>query len=247
MNSEDIWSKEALAEYMTKSDLFRSLNASLLQKLLCFSEVRTYKKRQFVYHQSDFPKFVFLVLRGLIKTFHTFEDGTKTTLHLLNKGATFTESYAFTKEPVPFSAQAMDEVSILAISMSAIRELAFKDMDFSQNLLKVISEQHTETLSRLTAMTKPPLEKTGFYLLNLKLNNESRRFKFPYLKSLIASYLGITPETFSRSLAEIKKSGIKVEGDELTLQSEYSLCQFCELNMVSKCKYYDSLECKWAS
>jgi CRP-like cAMP-binding protein len=109
MNSKDIWSKEALTEYMTKTALFDSLNYSLLQKLLYSSEVRTYKKGQFIYHQSDFPKFVSLVLKGPIKTFHIFGDGTTTTLQLLHEGSTFTEFYAFTKEPVFFNAQAMNK------------------------------------------------------------------------------------------------------------------------------------------
>jgi CRP-like cAMP-binding protein len=131
--------------------------------------------------------------------------------------------------------------------MVTIRELATKDWDFSQNLLNIISKQHTETLSKLTSMTRSPLEKTGRYLLNLKLNKERCRFKLPYLKFLIAPYLGITPETFSRSLAKLKNSGIKIEGNELVLESEYSLCDFCELAVVSKCKHYESPDCKWAS
>lgn len=67
--------------------------------------------------------------------------------------------------------------------------------------------------------------------------------ELPFQKQLIANHLGMTPETFSRSLKEIKKLGIDVERDSVTLRDAYALCHFCDTDTAFMCTDENRAEC----
>ena len=53
-------------------------------------------------------------------------------------------------------------------------------------------------------------EKVGWYLNSININNLGR---LSLSKSAIASFLGITPESFSRALNKLGKEGIAIENN----------------------------------
>ena len=62
-------------------------------------------------------------------------------------------------------------------------------------------------------------ERVGSYLLSLTQGATSGEpIKLPLEKRLIASQLGITRETFSRTLAAVARNGIRVDGDLVILE-----------------------------
>ncbi|WP_201340299.1 helix-turn-helix domain-containing protein [Isorropodon fossajaponicum symbiont] len=50
----------------------------------------------------------------------------------------------------------------------------------------------------------------------------------PYSKSLTAAYLGMKPESFSRTLAELKKDGIILDNKKIKLANGHELCGYCD-------------------
>ena len=52
--------------------------------------------------------------------------------------------------------------------------------------------------------------------------------KLPYDKTLVASKLGMQPETFSRALSKLKKNtGIEVQGSIITIPDFKMLSDYC--------------------
>jgi len=76
-----------------------------------------------------------------------------------------------------------------------------------------------------------------------KINNT---FRLPYSKSLIASYLGIKPESFSRALILLKEEGISLANKTINLESGDELCKYCDKVTGSSCRSFESEGCAHA-
>jgi len=121
---------------------------------------------------------------------------------------------------------------ILRDTIRANRELAI-------NMLATVANRSQSLISQFEQLTlKSVTERVGWFLLNLSHNGgeNALRFTLPYDKGLIASYLGMKPETFSRALQQLKDNGIRVERNVVTLPDHFALCEFCDLEIAGKCK-----------
>jgi CRP-like cAMP-binding protein len=65
----------------------------------------------------------------------------------------------------------------------------------------------------------------GFLLAQCGRRDGPCRIKLPYDKMLIASRLGMTPESFSRALSRLRTDGVSVEGDEILVDDPIRLGQ----------------------
>ena len=124
--------------------------------------------------------------------------------------------------------------------------LALKDPQFANNLLKIVTHHYKKAVHQIDAMTiKSPVERVGYYFLeqHLQQGHDSMEFELPFKKSLIANHLGITPETFSRALKQIKEMGIKIDGDKIRLEDAFALCHFCDLDIAQHCEVEKKEDC----
>jgi len=83
-------------------------------------------------------------------------------------------------------------------------------------------------------------QKIGCFILRLaNVTHTSFEVILPYDKSLIASYLGMKGETFSRALNELKPLGITIKGNVLSVDNIQELikysCISCSL-VFDSCK-----------
>jgi CRP/FNR family transcriptional activator FtrB len=71
-------------------------------------------------------------------------------------------------------------------------------------------------------------QRVGCYILAAaRRQGTPDRAVLPYGKSLIASQLGITPESFSRALAALQHDGIEVRGDTIAIVDAARLAAAC--------------------
>ena len=135
---------------------------------------------------------------------------------------------------------------LLMIPAETTRRRALTDPQFACNLLKIMGHHYKNAVQQIDSIiTKSPVERLGYYFLKLHMEqgSESMDIALPFPKSTIANHLGITPETFSRALAQIRKMGIDVENDKLTLRDAYALCHFCDPDTAQDCPRYNTDEC----
>jgi len=74
-------------------------------------------------------------------------------------------------------------------------------------------------------------------------NENATCIQLPYDKSLIASYLDMTPETFSRTLKKFKDRGFRIENNTITQPDPNALCGYCDQSLANACKYRDGEDC----
>jgi CRP-like cAMP-binding protein len=81
---------------------------------------------------------------------------------------------------------------------------------FAVNLLRIVSRHYKNAMHQIEAMNiKSPLQRVGYYFLlkHIEQGHENLDFKLPFKKQVVANYLGMTPETFSRTLKQMKDIG----------------------------------------
>lgn len=226
--------------------LFADLSEKNLQMLLSNSHIVEMEAGQVITEQGDDPAFLYYIMAGNVKTLRYSPEGKEATIRMLGAGETFMEDVVFTGGASPIHAVAVNNSQMLIIPAQMVRRQALSDPQFSLNLLKIISRHYRNAVQQIDCIvTKNPVERLGYYFLKLHLEqgSDSMEISLPFQKSTIANHLGITPETFSRALAQIKKMGIDVDQEKLTLRDVYALCHFCDHDMGHDCPHYNTPEC----
>jgi CRP-like cAMP-binding protein len=134
----------------------------------------------------------------------------------------------------------------LLIFQRLIRSLAQKDHALSNNLLSAIAEQAQIYLRQLDQLNlKSVPQRVGNFVLRQFLSDSKREkaITLPYDKSMIAAYLGMQPESFSRALSHLRKEGIDIDKDCITLPHLFALCGYCDIDTAQNCASHGTPEC----
>lgn len=234
--------------HFKKPQLFEKLTEESQKRILECSVLKKYEKNRLLVQQGDLPKFVYLVMSGSIKTFRINDEGEEATIRMLEPGDTCMEAVMFMGGPSPINVQTLTDTETLLIPERIIKALVFEDTQFSVNLLRIVTRHYKNAMHQIDAMNiKSPLQRIGYYFLlkHIEQGNESLEFKLPFKKQMVANYLGMTPETFSRSLKQMRNMGVTVEEDKISLKDARSLCLFCDSDTAALCADHNKEDCQF--
>ncbi|HRW29559.1 MAG: cyclic nucleotide-binding domain-containing protein [Alphaproteobacteria bacterium] len=234
--------------HFKKPQLFEKLSEESQKRILECSVLKKYEKNRLLVQQGDTPKFVYLVMSGSLKTFRINDEGGEATIRMLEPGDTCMEAVMFMGGPSPINVQTLTESETLLIPERIIKTLVFEDTQFSVNLLRIVTRHYKNAMHQIDAMNiKSPLQRIGYYFLlkHIEQGNESLEFKLPFKKQMVANYLGMTPETFSRSLKQMRSMGVTVEEDKISLKDARSLCLFCDSDTAALCADHNKEDCQF--
>lgn len=247
---EELVRRRKLAETVQKDDkgnmLFHGLSEDSLQKLLSHSHIKEIQASQQIIQQGDEPDTLYCILDGKVKTQRYSADGAESTIRMLGKDDTFMDAVIFMGGKSPIAVQTLEDCRLLLIPVETVRKCALEDSLFACNLLKIVTKHYKTAIQQIDSITtKNPTERLGYYFLRLHLEHGSDNMEIalPFKKSMIANHLGMTPETFSRALGQIKKMGIDADQEKLTLRDSYALCHFCDPDTANGCAEYGTENC----
>lgn len=230
-----------------KPQLFEGLSENSLQALLQHSVMQDYESGRVLVHQGDSPECVFLIIEGALKTTRISEDGGEAIIRMLEAGETCMDAVLFMGIPSPINVQTMNAVKVLKIPDAVVKKHILEDPAFAANLLRIVARHYKNAMHQIEAMNiKSPLQRVGYYFLlkHIEQGHNNLEFKLPFKKQVVANYLGMTPETFSRTLKQMKDIGIKVDEDTIKMGDAYALCHFCDSDTASLCTKHDKAECE---
>lgn len=226
--------------------LFHGLSDDSLQVLLSNSHMGDFAENKQIVQQGDDPAYLYYIIEGRVRTLRYSTAGEEATIRMLKSGETFMDAVIFMGGKSPVNANAIEDSKLLMIPAETVRRHALHDPQFACNLLKIVTKHYKNAMQQIDSIvTKSPVERLGYYLLKLHIEqgSDSMDIALPFQKSTIANHLGMTPETFSRALSQIKKMGIAVDQETLTLKDAYTLCHFCDPDIAQGCKKFNKKEC----
>lgn len=229
-----------------KPQLFQGLREDTLQNILENSTLQNFKKDQILIQQGDMPDYAYFIVSGQMRSFRSNPNGNETTIRMLEAGDICMEAVIFMGSPSPITVQTLSDTRLILIPNKFMQSLAMQDTQFTNNLLKIVTHHYKNAMHQIDAMAnKTPVQRVGYYFLQQHIEQGSNNmdFELPFKKAIIANHLGMTPETFSRALKQIKKTGIKVDGETINLKDAYALCHFCNADTAHECTLSNKEDC----
>ncbi|MGV8913902.1 MAG: Crp/Fnr family transcriptional regulator [Kaistella sp.] len=152
------------------------------------------KKNEILLHSGEICNKVYAVSQGLLRTFHTNKNGTEFTRLLVPEGKFCTILLSFQERIAsPATIQALEESTVYSITHTDFRKLISESTKAKNLYTHILEEYQNFQLSRLEFLTTfNPQEKVEQFLA------ENSALEKRISSKVIASYLQITPETYSR-------------------------------------------------
>ncbi|MDD3344305.1 MAG: Crp/Fnr family transcriptional regulator [Sulfurospirillaceae bacterium] len=182
---------------------FSKLDDEQLEKLKKISVIKKYNAKEILFYEGDMPKYLYVLLKGMLKVYKTNFKGQQIFLHQFYPGGLVAELANFENIPYPATAEFTSDSEVLRIDYAALEKDFFKNPDISMEIIKSLIAKHKiliDVIQKEVILTADA-KIAKFILENSEL--------FDTLKNTqIASILNITPETLSRTLSKFKTSSI---------------------------------------
>jgi CRP/FNR family transcriptional regulator, dissimilatory nitrate respiration regulator len=217
---------------------FKHIDTILLSKLASQTTLKHYRKGSILFNHGDNTEYFYIINSGWAKLFRNTSDGQEALIGLAKSGDIIGE-LNFNQITHLFSAEIIHDSEILLLPYHLLIDGIRKNGAFALTILKALNSNiNLLELQKEHASTMNSAQRIACFILRLcKEEQKNIKVKLPCEKTLIASYLGMKRETFSRGLHELESVGIFVEGDLLTIKDVRAVIKFC---CISCSLSYDS-------
>ena len=152
------------------------------------------RKKQYLLQEGDVCKFMAFVERGALRSYTVDEKGSEHIIQFALEGWTISDLYSFlTGEPATYNIDAVEDSELVLISKAAHEKLLETLPKYESYMRIQLTGAYIAMQKRLTSIISLPLEEryAGFTATYPQIVQ-----RFP--QHMIASYMGLTPETLSR-------------------------------------------------
>lgn len=164
---------------------------------------------------------------GEVALYRPCFSGEEKVFRTLKAGDTVAETMMFINDAqYPLAAQALGHVSLYKIPRQSLLTLCQCTPILAMQLLESMAVAVSQSLNRIDLLTMGnAAQRMASYLLELYIQQRSAWFSLPVRQAVLARQLNITPETFSRQLAQFRRSGfIGGRNPEIVLLDIEGLC-----------------------
>jgi CRP-like cAMP-binding protein len=152
------------------------------------------RKKQYLLQEEDVCKYIAFVGKGVLRAYTVSEKGAEHIVQFALEGWVISDLYSFlTGEPATYNIDALENAELLLISKAAHEELLQKMPKYETYTRLQLTSAYIAMQRRLTSIISLPLEERYNYLTSLYPDIVQR-----VPQHMIASYMGLTPETLSR-------------------------------------------------
>lgn len=212
-------------------DFFSSMPGHLLKTLHESGQTVTYTKGQVLFTQGDPAVWFYMVESGWVKLFRETLDGDEVILDVLPAGYVFGETAMFDESKTyGCGAEVIENCTLRAYPLNLLGEYIEANPALALSMLRHMNHRNVlreREVEHLTVMNAP--QRIGCFLLRLCKVKQPVPIvlNLPYDKTLIASRLGMQPETFSRALNRLQEdTDVKVKGSTVTINNIGSLITY---------------------
>lgn len=198
--------------------LFSGLTDTDIDLLSSIVQQQNFLRKQVLFTEGEQATGFYVVVRGRVKIYKLSAEGKERVLHVVHPGQSFADAAIFDDGCYPAFAETVTECELLLFPKQAFLNLLHHHSQLSINMIAGLSRylrQFTIQIEDLTFREVPA--RLARYLLDL--SDDSRAdVDLPVSKSQLASNLGTTSETLSRTLRKLTDEGlIQVQGKTITL------------------------------
>jgi len=196
--------------------IFKSAKAEELKIFEKISQLEEKKKGDILFLEGDSPDFVYFLINGVVKIYKTTaNNGKEVTLNYILPKAFVGEFAVFKRIDFPFSAEMETDGEILKFRSDEFLNLIRKSSDLSFEMIHYMADKIQKNYEYCENLVEKNVRKKIARFLK-----EHEDLFFKLNKNKIASILNVTPETFSRTLKEMKREGLIIERTVVKINRE---------------------------
>ncbi len=193
-----------------------------LKKLSEERDIRIYKKKDDIYKEGSFPKGIYFVSKGKVKTYQTSESGKELITELHKEGDFFGYLSLLQGEKYASSATTLEDSEIYMIPKEDFFSLIYKNAEVSRRFIELLSNNLRENEKQLVKLAYHSVRKRVAEAL-VKLSDKYKKddelkFSMNISREDLANMVGTATETVIRTLSDFKEDKfIEIAGGTISI------------------------------
>jgi CRP-like cAMP-binding protein/ActR/RegA family two-component response regulator len=208
---------EGLNEFINGAKCFEDL-----KKLSAGHDVREHKKKSTIYSEGGYPKGIFFIHKGKVKTYRTNEQGKEFITGLYREGDFFGYLSLLEENKYSDTANALEDAEVCLIPKDDFYSLIYKNAEVSRQFVKMISGNLQEKEEQLVKLAYNSVRKRVAEALTTLSNRYKKETDTPFSMNIsredLANLSGTATETTIRTLSDFKEEGlIEIKGSAISV------------------------------
>ncbi len=195
--------------------LFASLDPASCRQLQQAASWHRYRPGTIIYQAGEPARGLYIVVSGTVKQYRLSEDGHEQILSMVSANQIFGEIPVFQGGHYPTSTQCITQADVVFLDRTALLSQLERDPALSLKFLSLFASKQRRLLGLIEDLTlRDAHGRLCHYLYNaLQDGREGNVVRLPASQVTLARMLGITSETMSRTLKQLRVEGlIETEG-----------------------------------
>lgn len=203
-------------------------NEDALENLTLSTHVNHYKKKQLIYSEGNYPRSLYYLNTGKIRTYKTNENGKELTIGLYNAGDFFGYNSLLENSPYKENAETLEESEISIIGRDDFEILINNNKKVTQKFIKLLAQNATEKEEQLINLAYNSLRKRVadalITLLKKYKKEDHDNFVIHISREDLAHIAGTTTESLIRTISDFKNEKlIEAEAGSVKILDEKRL------------------------
>ena len=154
-----------------------------------------------IFGETEPVEYMYKVTKGAVRTYKILSDGRRQIGGFYLPGDIFGLEVG---EEHQFSAEAINDVTVLVVRRSVIVSLAERDCDIARELWSFTGRELNRVQEHLLLLVKTAQQRVASFLLEMSARLAATdAIELPMSRQDIADYLGLTIETVSRTITQL--------------------------------------------
>ncbi len=205
--------------FLSRMPLFDAMSPAELAAIAAGTTERHVQKGEAIFQRGDPCLGFHLVIFGQVKLAAGSASGGEKIIELVGPGHSFGEALMFMEKPYIVSATALADTLLLHVAREVVFAGIEHDPRFARKMLAGLSRRMHGLICDLESYAlRSGTQRVIGFLLQDEVVEDGHQLLLPVSKAVVASRLNLTPEHFSRILADLSAHGlVAVQGKQVKL------------------------------
>ncbi len=215
--------ERTVEEALRRCVLFEGLEPEDREALLAIAGKRRFPRNHLVFREGERADGFYLILSGGVKVYKISPEGKEHILHIFGEGEPLGEVAVFSGRNFPAFATTLKASALLFFPRSGFLDLAYRNPRILLNMLATLSVRLRGFARKIEQLSlKEVASRLAETLLEMAGSPEGApgegAVELAMTKAQLASQIGTTPETLSRTFLKLSRQGlIRVEGRRVSI------------------------------
>lgn len=210
---------EELNEAIASAPMFGGLDQAHMAILAQQSRLISLPGGQVLFRRGTPSTGFYMVRSGRMQLSVSNSEGMVKVVEIISPGFAFGHAVMFLREPYPVDATALEDTALVFVPATAVDRLLDEDPAMARIMLASMAKRLQSKIQDIAMLSlQSATQRIIAYILGAADTDDgspsqAASIELPALKQVLASRLGMTPETFSRAMRTLAGAGlVRVDG-----------------------------------